>query len=134
MLGLVLVYPVQEVARGGEVQTRPGGQGGMMDVTQITRECPAHPGEDHAACRIDWPAFGLEPPVRGPGFTCHLCGVYLIRQGCVHEHITEARACSLHLSMLLSYAPPEEWGCARCLPLQVPAPLIVTPSPFGGGS
>ena len=65
---------------------------------------------------------------------CRLCGVYLIRQGCVHEHITEARACSLHLSMLLSYAPPEEWGCARCLPLQVPAPLIVTPSPFGGGS
>ena len=74
-----------------------------------------------------------EPPVRGPGFTCHLCGVYLSRQGRVHEDITEARACSLHLSMLISYAPPEEWGCARCLPLQVPHHLIVTPCRSAAG-
>ena len=37
MLGEFLVYPVQEVVRGGEVQAGTGRQGGVMDVTYLTR-------------------------------------------------------------------------------------------------
>jgi hypothetical protein len=85
---------------------------------------------EHVPCKIDWAAFGLAAPDPWPGSTvlepCSLSGVYLVRQGCVHEHISEARVCCLHLAMLMSFAPSGEWGCARCLPEQVCAPLIVT--------
>ena len=40
MLGLVLVYPVQEVVRGGEVQAGTGRQGGVIDVTYLTMMGP----------------------------------------------------------------------------------------------
>ena len=36
MLGEFLVYPVQEVVRGGEVQAGTGRQGGVMDVGKVT--------------------------------------------------------------------------------------------------
>ena len=37
MLGEFLVYPVQEVARGGEVQAGTGWQGGVKMVSKVTR-------------------------------------------------------------------------------------------------
>ena len=78
-------------------------------------------------CNVDWPAFNLDPPPETP-WQCQLTGVWHVRQGCVHEHITEARPCSLHLAIMQSYAPFDEWGCARCLPDQCRAPLIVGPA------
>ena len=79
-----------------------------------------------ALCDVNWAAFGLEPPEETP-WRCQLTGVWLVRQGCVHEHVNEARPCSLHLAIMRSYGPFSEWGCARCLPEHASAPLIVTP-------
>jgi hypothetical protein len=78
-------------------------------------------------CRVDWQAFGLEPPAPEG---CARPSAFGIVQACVHEHVQEALPCAGCLAYMRSLEPLDRWGCAPCLLAkpshQCTAPVIVT--------
>ena len=81
-------------------------------------------------CAVNWAAYGLENPADDER-ACPEDARYRVIQSCENGHLSKSPACGVHVTIMRSYGPLEEYQCEGCrvAGLDVIAPVTVTEWP-----